>query len=138
MGRYDILTIMADAPEKPKTDVVLLGPPTGDGEGVHVLRAREDRIEAGEVRPMKDGAPIHGEVVKLTPREGAPGVCDVEVSYAPPAVAAARASAQGAPTRGKGPPKVATDDYREGWDEIFGKRAAALGSASPPDGKLLN
>lgn len=136
MGPYDILTGMSDAPEKPKTDVVLLGPPTGDGEGVHVLRAREDRIEAGEVRPMKDGAPIHGEVVKLTPREGAPGVCDVEVSYAPPSSARA-ASAPSHGARGKGPPKVATNGYREGWDEIFGKRAGAQ-TTSAPQKRVLN
>jgi hypothetical protein len=85
---------------------------------------------------MKDGAPIHGEVVRLTPREGAPGVCDVEVSYAPPSPARA-ASPQGAPSRGKGPPKVATDGYREGWDEIFGKRAEAQ-TTSAPQKRVLN
>lgn len=126
MGTYDILGSMSDAPEKPKgddaaksppRDVVLLGPPTADGEGVHVLRAREDRVEAGEVRPLKEGASIHGEVVKLTPRKDAPQVCDVDVTYAPPA----RSSAS---TRGKGPAQVATSSYRNGWDEIFGATKA--------------
>ena len=116
MGTYDILGSMADAPEKPPTkDVVLLGPPTADGEGVHVLRAREDRVEAGEVRPLKEGASIHGEVVKLTPRKDAPHVCDVDVTYAPPATKTAR---------GKGPAQVATSSYRNGWDEIFGATKA--------------
>ena len=32
---------MEDDAPKPK-DVVLLGPPTADGDGVHVLRARDD------------------------------------------------------------------------------------------------
>jgi hypothetical protein len=134
MGFYDTLIAMSDAPEKPKPDVVLLGPPTTDGEGIHVLRAREDRIEAGEVRPVKDGAPIHGEIVQLTPREGAPQVCDVQVTYAP------KTSPKAAlPTRGKGPAQVATRSYRDRWDEIFGK-ATAEGEASPvgPSPKLLN
>lgn len=127
---------MSDVPEKPKADVVLLGPPTADGEGLRVLRAREDRIESGEVRPVKDGAPIHGEIVKLTPREGAPQVCDVEVTY----------SAKKAPTatltpRGKGPAQVANRGYRDGWDEIFGKAAGddtAPTRSSRPPAKLLN
>jgi hypothetical protein len=134
MGFYDTLIAMSDAPEKPKPDVVLLGPPTTDGEGIHVLRAREDRIEAGEVRPVKDGAPIHGEIVQLTPREGAPQVCDVQVTYAPK-----KSPAAALPTRGKGPAQVATRGYRDRWDEIFGK-ATAEGEASPggPSPKLLN
>jgi len=130
MGRYDILLGMSDAPEKPKAaaqekpsspDVVLLGPPTADGEGVHVLRAREDRVEAGEVRPLKDGASIHGEVVKLTPRQDTPHVCDVEVRYAPPA---STGSTTVRTMRGKGPAQVATRDYRNGWEEIFGASKA--------------
>jgi len=134
MGIYDTLIAMPDAPEKPKPDVVLLGPPTTDGEGIHVLRAREDRIEAGEVRPVKDGAPIHGEIVQLTPREGAPQVCDVQVTYAPK-----KSPTATLPPRGKGPAQVATRGYRDRWDEIFGKATteepAGAASISP---KLLN
>lgn len=133
MGVYDILIAMSDAPEKPKADVVLLGPPTADGEGVRVLRAREDRIEAGEMRPIKDGAPIHGEIVKLSPREGAPHVCDVEVTYAAPKRASAPSDG-----RGKGPAQVATHGYRAGWDEIFGKSPDEDVEAATPSAKLLN
>ncbi len=99
----------ASAKAPPADDVVLLHGPTDDGEGMRVLRAREGRIEAGVVRPLEEGKPIsQGEVVKLTPRPGAPAVCDVEVQYAPPAL----------PARGK-PVQVATKAYRDSWDRIF-------------------
>jgi hypothetical protein len=114
---------MADSPEKPRPDVVLLGPPTADGGGVHVLRAREDRVEAGEMRPLKDGVPIGAttEVVKLSPRADAPNVCDVEVK-----VPAAARPEHHEPVRGKGPARVASQSYRQGWDEIFGKPDKSL------------
>ena len=39
----------ASAPPSAGTrDVVLLGPPTADGTGIHVLRARNQRIETGD------------------------------------------------------------------------------------------
>ncbi|MBX3188849.1 MAG: hypothetical protein KF819_17655 [Labilithrix sp.] len=95
----------------PSQDVVVLGPPTADGNGVHVLRAREERLETGELRAIAEGKPIVGEVVTLKPRDDNPRVCDVQESYAAKA-----------PASHKGPAKVATQAYREGWDEIFGKR----------------
>lgn len=99
------------SPERSPTDIVFLGPPTADGAGVHVLRAREERLEAGELRTLQEGRPIAGEVLTLAPRKDNPRVCDVRESYAPPT--ARHAS--------KGPAKVATDAYRDGWDEVFGK-----------------
>jgi hypothetical protein len=108
----------APKPAKPATgsDVLLLHSPTEDGEGVRVLRAREDRLEAGEVRPLKDGRPLAtgGEIVKLAPRAQAPQVCDVEVlsKVEPGWTAGADRS---------GPAQVATTAYRESWDRIFGE-----------------
>jgi hypothetical protein len=108
---------MSDAVAKDKaTDVVLLGPPTADGGGVHVLRAREERIETGELRALQEGRPITGEVVTLTPRKDNPRVCDVTDSYQPPAMTMAH----------KGPANVATDAYRDGWDEVFGKKPSSV------------
>ena len=104
---------------KAPTDVVLLGPPTTDGAGIHVIRAREERIETGELRALQEGRPITGEIVTLQPRKDNPRVCDVKESYAPP-------PAKGAASLGlghKGPANVATDAYRDGWDEVFGKNA---------------
>lgn len=116
-------------PDEAKRDVVLLGPPTADGEGVHVLRARDEVVEAGELRALREGAPITGEVVTLRPREDAPRICDVTESFVPPRPAAAKAEplptgpkAKALPATRKGPAQVATDAYREGWDDIFGPR----------------
>lgn len=107
---------MADETPKPepKQDVVLLGPPTADGGGVHVLRARDERVEAGELRPVQEGKPLAGELVSLLPREGNPRVCDVKESF----------QASALPARSKGPAQVATKAYRDNWDEVFARRPA--------------
>jgi len=99
---------MSDDGDKPANDVVLLGPPTADGGGVHVLRARDTTLEAGELRKVEDGKPITGELVTLAPRKENPRVCDVKESYRPPQAL-------------KGPAQVATKAYRERWDEVFAK-----------------
>lgn len=105
----------------PSQDVVLLGPKTADGNGIHVLRARSERVEAGELRALREGQPITGEVVKLEPRKDMPLVCDVRESWTPPKAAAAPAH--------KGPAQVATPAYREHWDEIFGARTTPAKAA---------
>jgi hypothetical protein len=108
---------MADDPHHPfgGPDVVLLTGPTEDHEGIRVVRARDERIEAGEVRPLKDGKPLSGgEIVRLAPRDGAPRVCDVEVL-----------AKVGPEVRGSGPPQVATSAYRESWERIFGAEEAS-------------
>ena len=117
---------MSDAVAKDKgTDVVLLGPPTADGGGVHVIRARDEKVETGELRALQEGRPITGEVVTLSPRQDNPRVCDVTDSYrAPTAASAATSSA----IEHKGPANVATDAYRDGWEQVFGKKR---GSAPP-------
>src|SRR5689334_17627279 len=94
-----ILNTMTDGADKPgrpsdpetengtdAKDVVLLGPPTDDGHGVHVLRARDQRLEAGELRNLEEGQPITGEVVSLAPRKNNPRICDVRESYRPPSL----------------------------------------------------
>ena len=91
----------------------MLGPPTADGDGVHVLRARNEQLEAGELRSIKEGKPIVGEIVSLEPRPDNPRICDVRESY--------RSTASGPK---KGPAQVATKEYRDNWDEVFGKSDA--------------
>lgn len=95
-------------------DVVVLGPPTADGEGVHVLRARDERLEAGELRNLEEGRPITGEVVTLAPRRDNPRICDVTESFTAPRALA--------PPKAKGPAQVATQAYRDHWDEVFAHR----------------
>ena len=116
---------LAPAPAR-APDVVILGPPTADGAGVHVLRAREEKVELGELRALEEGRPIVGEVVTLAPRKDNPRVCDVKDSFHAPGAAAGPALA----LAHKGPAKVATEAYREGWDEIFGKKPTPPAAAN--------
>jgi hypothetical protein len=121
---------MAEPKKRASLDVALLYAPTDDGKGARVLRARDGLLEAGEVRPVKDGQPIHrGEVVKLTPRAGAPCLCDIEVLHqTAPTDAVGHTSESDAaaklPTADAGgrPAQVASEDYRMNWDRIFGRR----------------
>lgn len=95
-----------------------------DGQTLAVLRAREDRIEAGVVRAVKEGEPVQGELVKLTPRAESPLVCDVEVQV-PAGAINARGGSDDATQHTDGargrPAQVATDSYRENWDAIWSK-----------------
>ncbi len=111
---------MATGKKDAPRDVALLYAPTDDGEGARILRSRGGSLEAGEVRPMKEGQPVHrGELVRLVPRTEAPCVCDVEVLYAQAGTGAAASDKPVTEGRG-GPVQVATDDYRANWDRIFG------------------
>ncbi len=101
-------------------DVVLLHGPTDDGNGVRVLRARPGQLQAGEVRPAREGQPVNGaEVVTLRPRDGTPSVCDVQVLHAPQSKTETAPSADG---DRHGPAQVATHAYRAQWEHVFGKR----------------
>ena len=106
-----------------KEDVVLLHGPTENGDGIRVIRKRDEAIELGELRPMREGQPIHGDVVRLTQREEHALLFDCEVlvpTAKPKEAAAAPSPAEPEPTSHKGPPRVTSDAYRGGWDLIFG------------------
>lgn len=98
---------------------------TPDGEGLKILRARGDRVELGAVRPLREGAPITGEVVTLRPRANFPALCDVE-SHFKPAEAGSDRQEPAAPAvvQRTGPAQVATDDYRRNWDAIWNRSEA--------------
>jgi hypothetical protein len=116
-----------DAPQRKRDafDVVLMHGPTEDGEGARVLRARPGRLDAGEVRPMREGRPlgVGGEVVRLEPRVDAPALYDVQVEYTVPSPSPDREA--GPPVR-TGPAQVATPAYRDNWDHTFGTRRKQL------------
>ena len=108
---------------------------TKDGAGLGVLRARDERLEIGTMRPLEEGKPIHGEVVKLTPRPEMPLLFDAETQFsAPSALSAPEAptaetdaapqSRELAAAAGVGPPQVASEAYRKNWDAIW-KRPAS-------------
>src|SRR3954453_14933022 len=96
-------------------DIAMVVNRTDDNEGFQVLRRRSEDSpgEIGTLRPLQDGKPIDGEVVSLRPREEAPFLFDVKVE-----VNARRAVSDG-------PPQVATEPYRRGWDAIWGARSGA-------------
>ena len=102
-------------------DVVMVHGATDDGGGAKVLRARPGRLDAGEVRPMREGKPLGtGEIVRLEKRQDAPALYDVHVEHKVEA-----------PAHAAGPAQVATDAYRESWDRTFG--AARRRSSAPPN-----
>lgn len=102
-------------------DVALIHGVESDGT-VHIIRRRDERLEAGALRPVKEGSPIHGELVSLKPRKHMPLLCDVKVHYQPPRQEPAQQS-----SRRKGPAQVATDRYRANWDSIWSsKKSEAL------------
>ena len=111
------------SPAKKSKDAILIHAVSQDGETMAVLRTREDRVEAGVLRAVKEGEPVGaGELLKLTPRPEFPLLCDVEVQVPAGAINAAGGS-DGAPrvaSRGR-PAQVATDSYRENWDAIWRK-----------------
>jgi hypothetical protein len=122
---------MATDPEKDGEhfDIALLGGKTEDGSGRRVVRLRPDGASVGEVRPLQEGRPIHGEVVQLKPRQEAPWVCDVDTAVPAPSATPQEAPSAPAlpPAQRHGPAQVATPTYRENWDRIFGAK-------KPPEG----
>ena len=100
-----------------KEDVVLLHSRTEDGEGLRALRARDNRLEAAEIRPIRHGQPIskQAELVRLRPRKETPLICDVEVEYNGDSSSDTR-------SQSSGPPQVASKAYRDNWEQIFGRR----------------
>jgi hypothetical protein len=106
---------MDDKDQAPATkvdDVVFVHSPTEGGDGLRVVRKRGEALEIGELRGIREGQPIHGDVVKLTPREGQDRVFDVEVLLKAPAPRLAPART--------GPAQVASAAYRSNWESIFG------------------
>jgi len=101
-------------------DLALVFGPSADGEGFNVLRRRAGSaaIEAATVRPLRAGRAITGEVVHLAQRDEAPFLFDCETDEELSTVMPAALNRDAA-----GPPQVATDEYRRGWDAIWGSRS---------------
>jgi hypothetical protein len=106
--------------EPPPSDVALIQGVTPDGAGLQILRARDNRLEVGAIRPLREGAPITGEVVTLRPRPNFPALCDVETHFKPAPTSSDRQEARAALPHA-GPAQVATDDYRRNWDAIWSR-----------------
>lgn len=99
-------------------DVALIHGVTEEGD-LRILRQREDRLEVGAVRPLREGVPITGEVVRLTPRKEFPLLCDVQSEFKPSE--APRDVAEPTAVAHKGPARVASKSYRANWDLIWAR-----------------
>lgn len=109
------------SPSPSRRDVVLVHGVTEDGAGLQVLRARDDHVEQGALRPLVEGQPIRGDVVRLHQRREHPFVFDVDTVLAAPGSPAATEATP--PKRAaKGPPQVASASYRDNWDRIWPSR----------------
>lgn len=117
------------AAKEAQPDVVVIHGPTDDQKGLRVLRAREQGLEVGEVRPLVEGKPLAGEIVKLKPRPGMPRVCDVETQLSREEIdrMSGGAGPGGAGPRlgHAGPPRVSSDAYRANWEAIYRSPGAA-------------
>jgi hypothetical protein len=103
-------------------DVVMIHSPHDDGQGYNVLRMREGSVEVGAIRNIREGAPIHGDVVSLSQRKENERLYNVETLVKTPRAAD--------PAR-HGPAQVATNTYRTNWEQIFGKARSSGGSDAP-------
>lgn len=90
--------------ECPGADTVFpLGVVLPDNSMPVVRHTHDHQYEMGSIRPLEDGKPIQGELVSL---EGKPGEwCKVKPMIK---------------TKTKGPAKVNSREYIEGWTNIFG------------------
>jgi hypothetical protein len=100
------------SPKRDSGDVVFVYGRSEDGKRYGVLRRRGGEIEAGTMRPLDDGKPIHGEVIRLRPREDSPVLFDVDVQH------------DARPAAGR-PAQVASERYRKGWESIFSKKRSS-------------
>lgn len=96
-----------------------------DADGVHILRRRseESPLEAGLLRPMREGQPITGEVITLKQRADVPIFYDVKTEFGGPEDSEGQAAAAPGKSPGDGrPAQVSSDAYRKGWDAVWGRR----------------
>lgn len=95
---------MAEDTKNPK-DVVCLGPDLGDGSHLFV-RQREEQVDYGVFKPMKDGESAD-EFVELSYRGPGP-IFESKTLYKRPT--------------SDGPAMVNSREYTSGWDRIFGSK----------------
>lgn len=79
------------------------------GDDVTIIHKSGDNFRVITVTCVKDGQPLlPGEdLFKVERSATTPGVYDMETVYK-------------SPYQGQGPAKVASTEYRSGWDDVFG------------------
>lgn len=100
-------------------DLLFVGPEAQPRLHPCVTKTPDNQHHAGYVRPIRSGESILGDTVLTEPTE-TPGCFKVIDKINPHGETKAA---------GNGPAQVATEDYRDGWDRIFGaKRIPSLPS----------
>jgi len=95
-------------------DVVFIHGVDEQRRELHVLRKKGDEFGLGVVRPVEEGRPVSGDIVRLKPRPKLPMICDVEEILPLPAPPGPGGRLHA------GPPRVSTEAYRRGWELVFG------------------
>lgn len=98
-------------------DRLHIGPDRGDGVHHCIRHTPDHEVKHGFVKPVKDGEPLNdGSSLVSIKYDSRVGDFEVTPIYEPR-------------SEGKsGPAMVASNEYRSGWDRIFGSKAT-VGSA---------
>lgn len=109
---------MADDTKKdaPCTDHLVAGPELEGGVRPFIRHTADHEIHVGTMRLVKEGAPMMPGEGAFALRDRGEGHFDVTPLVEP------QPKAEGGH---KGPARVNTRAYQEGWDALFGKRPAA-------------
>jgi hypothetical protein len=118
---------MGKADDEPQNDLALVLDKAENSDGYRVLRRRaaDSAVELGTIRPLKEGRPIEGEVVSLQRREDVPFLYDLKTELPDQRPVAAAATGDKRLTS-DGPPQIATEQYRRGWEAIWGQATGEL------------
>ena len=111
-----------DKPGCPVSDELIAGPVLPGGVRPFIQHTADHNIMVGTMRQVPEGTPIHpGEgVLALSDKGG--GRYDVTTLLEPGEPTAAQS---GATAGHKGPARVNTKAYQDGWDALFGKKPVA-------------
>lgn len=101
-------------------DRMVLGPEIGDGSRPCVRHLPDHRVQTGFVRPLKDGQSVNGcDEILAVSYDSQHGDYEVESVYDP-----GHSPTGVSQATSKGPAKVTSNEYRTGYDRIFGSKQA--------------
>jgi hypothetical protein len=99
-------------------DILELGPELGNGMRVGVRHTADHQMQVGQVRPVREGENLVGGRYLLGKTDGQRMIVESELDLRGGCAATAGEQV--------GPAMVTSDEYREGWDRVFGP---AIGQA---------
>lgn len=100
-----------NAADHPGEEFVIPGPGLPGGGRAALHHRADHTLEAAVMYPLQEGSPIPENAVLVRRRGGGSELYDVEGTVA---------------DMRKGPSKVVTKAYRDGYDRVFGKRDGSL------------